>query len=653
MFTIDQSEISALLLSRFKAIALPLTAALAVTACSSNVDSETPDDEHQASTPNISAASPDRLPADEIIYFMLPDRFANGDEANDRGGIEGDRLDHGFDPTHRGFYHGGDLVGLTQKLDYIEGMGVTAIWLGPIYKNKPVQGALGEESSGYHGYWITDFTTVDPHLGTEEDLVAFINEAHGRDMKVYLDIITNHTADVIAMRECHDPAWPEGEQVEDGCPYRARADYPFTTRGGVDGESINPGFLGVEDHLQTPANFAKLTRDDYAYTPWIPEDEENVKVPSWLNDPIYYHNRGESHWSGQSAIQGDFSGLDDLMTEHPVVIDGMIDIFKEWITKYRVDGFRVDTAKHVNPGFWKRFVPAMKEHAKDEGIANFYIFGEAYYEGEPEMLAWHTREGGYDHVLDFAFAETMQHYLDGSSAAQIFEKLFYVDDLYLEGQTTAMNNPTFISNHDKGRLSGMIKDALPEVSGADLLAKVRLAHQLMLFTRGVPVIYSGDEQGFVSDGNDQLARENMFKSQVEEYNDNDLLGTNATTADDNFDGEHPLYLAIRAAAKVRQAHRALRRGKMVPRLMEAEGQGLAFSRFDPETGHEYVIIVNGGADARSLNIQVDPNSATFNSLLGTCPASVSATGIMTTSIAPFELIVCLANEISSRPKGSI
>ena len=143
-----------------------------------------------------------RAPQDEVIYFVLPDRFENADVSNDRGGLSGDRLATGFDPTSTGFFHGGDLKGLTARLDYIQGLGATAVWLTPIFKNKPVQGALGHESAGYHGYWVTDFTRVDPHLGDEAQLKAFIDATHARGMKVYLDIIANHTADVIAYREC-------------------------------------------------------------------------------------------------------------------------------------------------------------------------------------------------------------------------------------------------------------------------------------------------------------------------------------------------------------------------------------------------------------------------------------------------------------------
>ena len=91
----------------------------------------------------------DRLPSEEIVYFVLPDRFENGDPSNDTGDFTGDRLITGYDPTHKGFFHGGDLAGLTQRLDYLEGLGVTAIWFAPIFQNKPVQGPEGDESAGY------------------------------------------------------------------------------------------------------------------------------------------------------------------------------------------------------------------------------------------------------------------------------------------------------------------------------------------------------------------------------------------------------------------------------------------------------------------------------------------------------------------------
>ena len=138
-----------------------------------------------------------RLPQDEVIYFVLPDRFENGDTSNDRGGLTGDRLKTGFDPTSKGFYNGGDIKGLIKRLDYVQGLGATALWVAPIFANKPVQGPKGQESAGYHGYWITDFTSVDPHFGTNSDFKALVDAVHARGMKFYMDIVVNHTADVI------------------------------------------------------------------------------------------------------------------------------------------------------------------------------------------------------------------------------------------------------------------------------------------------------------------------------------------------------------------------------------------------------------------------------------------------------------------------
>ncbi len=137
---------------------------------------------------------------DENFYFVMADRFDNGNPGNDLGGLPADPLVSGFDPTNKGFYNGGDLQGLRDRLDYIQGLGTTSIWLTPSFKNKAVQPEDGP-SAGYHGYWITDFTQIDPHLGTNADLQALVDAAHGRGMKVYFDIITNHTADVIGYEE--------------------------------------------------------------------------------------------------------------------------------------------------------------------------------------------------------------------------------------------------------------------------------------------------------------------------------------------------------------------------------------------------------------------------------------------------------------------
>lgn len=568
---------------------------------------------------------------DEVIYFVLPDRFENGDPGNDRGELKGGPLQHGFDPTHKGFYHGGDLKGLTARLDYIQGMGVTAIWFAPIFKNKPVQGRPGEESAGYHGYWVTDFTSVDPHFGTNAEFKAFVEAAHARGMKVYMDIITNHTADVID--------YAEGERT--GYAYRSKGDYPFSRAGGPNGKAINPGFGG--DDNPDPANWAKLTDPAFAYTPVVREAERNVKVPAWLNDVTLYHNRGNSHWIGESSVYGDFSGLDDLATENPRVVAGMIDIFGQWIDDFGIDGFRIDTAKHVNPQFWQAFVPAMLARANAKGIDHFHIFGEiAYEEPTATIAAQVMAQSHLPYALDMGFAKAAQLVASGKAPPRLMAEFLQQDAIYPGGPTTALGLPTFLGNHDFGRFSMFVA----QMSGSDepdtLLARLKLGHAMMFLLRGVPTVYYGDEQGFISDGNDQLAREDMFPSRVEVYNDNDLIGTDATTAQSNFDRAHPLYRLIGELAGVRTASPALRRGLSEVRAFDEAAPGLlAVERHDPASGQRVLALFNTGETPLSRNVEVSYRARRVTSLLGQCPAAPAAPGSVAITLPPFGFAACI------------
>ncbi len=572
-----------------------------------------------------------RLPEDEVIYFVLPDRFENGDRTNDRGGIKGDRLSHGYDPTHKGFYHGGDLKGLAGKLPYLQGMGATAIWLAPVFKNKPVQGPPGQESAGYHGYWVTDFTQVDPHLGTNADFKALVDAAHARGMKVYMDIIANHTADVIQYKGCPIQA----------CGYRSIADYPYQRRGGLGGPAINPGYVGDAD--QSPANFDRLTNPNFAYEVEVPAAERSIKVPAWLNDPLLYHNRGNSDWYGESVTYGDFSGLDDLMTENPRVVAGLIDVFGSWIDRFGIDGFRIDTAKHVNPEFWQAFVPAMLSRAKARGIPNFHIFGEVFIsEVDPGTLATHTRVDKLPAVLDFAFGRAVIDTAGGGAGTELLQRLFAGDSLYEGGAPAALRLPTFLGNHDAGRFAMFVRRANPKADDAEVMARVKLGHAMLLTLRGVPTIYSGDEQGFVSDEGDQGAREDMFPSKVASYNDNKLLGTIRTTAVANFDTGHPLYRLIASLAKIRTDTPALRRGRLLVRSVSQKPGLFAASRFDPQSGKEVLLLFNTSATPITGNVTVETTSLSFKALAGPCAPQASAPGSVKVDLSAFDYAICAA-----------
>jgi glycosidase len=399
--------------------------------------------------------------------------------------------------------------------------------------------------------------------------------------------------------------------------------------------------MGDAAPYQTDENFAKLTRPDYAYTPFVPPGQEHVKVPDWLNDPIYYHNRGNSTFHGESSTMGDFFGLDDVMTENPRVLRGFIEIFGDWIDKYDIDGFRIDTAQHVNPEFWQRFVPAMQARAAARGIPNFHIFGEVYTaEFDPAKLARHTRVDGLPAVLDFGFALGVRETVAGSTGTDRLAELFADDALYQGGAASARQLPTFISNHDAGRFGYFVRKAKPSASDDEVLRRVILGYAMLMTLRGVPVIYYGDEQGFAGSGGDQDARQDMFASKTASYNAERLIGTSATTAQSNFGANHPLYKTISTLAMLRRANAALREGDQVVRAYARTPGIFVVSRLDAQSNTEILIAFNTSKQAVDAQVEVDPHSQRFRSLRGTCAPTQSAPGSYRVQVPALDYLIC-------------
>ncbi|MFI6888326.1 pullulanase-type alpha-1,6-glucosidase [Streptosporangium canum] len=540
----------------------------------------------------------DALRADlsrERFYFAMTDRFANGDTGNDRGGLSGDRDATGYDPTHKGFYQGGDLKGLLGKLDYVKNLGSTAIWITPAFRNRPVQGTGANASAGYHGYWITDFTRIDPHLGTNAQMKQLVREAHRRGMKVFFDIITNHTADVIDYREKTSS-------------YRSKGAYPYVD---VDGRPFDDRRYAGGD------TFPKVGTGSFPYTPVAPE---NAKTPSWLNDPTMYHNRGDSTFSGENDQYGDFFGLDDLWTERPEVVRGMTDIYKTWVRDTGLDGFRIDTAKHVDMEFWERFSPALRGYAAGLGNKRFFMFGEVY-SSDPAFTSRYSTRGGMDATLDFPFQEAARSFSGGTAGAARLARLFAGDDHHTDADGNAASLPTFLGNHDMGRIGRFVAQDNPGAADSELLRRDLLAHELMYLTRGQPVVYYGDEQGFTGKGGDQDARASMFASRTGSYLSDDLIGTDATHAQDNFVPGHPLYQGISALARLRDAHPALADGAQIERL--AEGGVYAFSRIDARAQVEYVVAVNNAEQPAAVNVPTFSAGAAFTKVYGEAAAALT------------------------------
>ena len=571
----------------------------------------------------------------ERFYFVMADRFENGDTGNDTGGIpasEG-RLVHGFDPTDKGFYHGGDIAGITDRLEYLDEMGVTAIWMTPSFKNRPVQGSGADVSAGYHGYWITDFTQIDPHLGTNEELAELIEQAHSRDIKVFFDIITNHTADVI------DYAEGQYTYIEKATePFRDANGQPFDDRDYVNGDTFPP----LDPAISFP------------YTPIFrtPADE-TVKVPAWLNDRTYYHNRGNAVFDGgEGDLYGDFFGLDDLFTEHPDVRDGMIEIYKFWST-FGIDGFRIDTVKHVNIEFWQKFAPEVLGAAHDKGFDDFFMFGEVF-DANPAAMSRYTTEGGLQATIDFGFQARARGFAGGRPTVEVRD-LFTADDYYTDHDSNAYSLPTFLGNHDMGRIGNFIlTDTGADADDPQTLARDQLVHSLMYLTRGQPVIYYGDEQGFVGDGGDKDARQDMFPSQVASYNDDDLIATDATTAESNFDQDHPLYQHLVDLSALRAAHPTLADGAQIHRYASNQAGVFAFSRIDAEDKIEYIVATNNATEAKTVSFDTFSAKANFRGLwpAGTANLRSDQQGRVTVTVPPLSALVWQARSPLAKSKDA-
>ena len=487
--------------------------------------------------------------SDESVYFIMTDRFENGDSSNDYGGSSQSLSVSGFAPEDIGYWHGGDFKGLTKRLDYIKSMGFTSIWITPPVVQKYVQG----NSAAYHGYWGVDFTTVDPHLGTEADFKEFVAGAHKLGMKVIIDVVTNHTADVI--------------YYENGRPVVGAA-------------------------------------------------EANIKKPDWLNQVSNYHNLGNNPSSGNLVLDGDFFGLDDLATENPKVISGWIDVWSNWITKFDIDGMRIDTFKHVNPEFWKAFIPKIQAAAIAAGKKDFPIFGEAA-DSDAQSLSTYVAGGEVPSVLDFDFQKQIKSFAQFGVSAEALAELFNRDDLYTTPTTNAYGLATFLGNHDMGRIGYFLSNAVSVGDSQSLLERAKLANAALFLLRGGPVLYYGDEKGMTGTGGDKKARQDMFPTQVVDWQNEVRIGSTPIKSSSAFEVKNPLEDQISELQKVIAANPALRNGTQEVRYAK---YGLfVVSRY--LNGVEYLVALNGADSPAQGQFKVGSLKGEWEVLSGNCTIS--------------------------------
>jgi len=556
---------------RFVSRALVAAALLSAAACAGSDTSELPPapDSPEEAVLLESLAAPIVYSdfASRVIYFVMTDRYANGDTANDAGYLTGQRKVTGYDPTDIGFFHGGDLKGLTggctnpkTGLQRLADLGFNGIWITPLIVQRTVQG----DSAAYHGYWGIDFTTLDPRFGTEADLKAFVDCAHSLDMKVYLDVVVNHTGDVILL-------------------------------------------VGGSGFVEEP---------EPAYEAYVLPGEANLKKPAWMNDTANYHNRGDINWGGCSQActeQGDFSGLDDLYTEKPEVVDGLAEVFGSWITRFKFDGFRIDTARHVDRRFYERWVPQILATAKSAGIDDFEIFGETWII-EPIEQSTYEREWGIPNQLDFPLYDAVARYAGGLIGAGPIMLRLDDDDYSRTADGRAPTPGTFIGNHDIGRTAMVIK-MQSGAEGSELLQRVNLGHSLLYLLRGAPIIYYGDEYGIIGTGGDKEARHDLFPTQVTSWQNQERVGSKPIGTGSSFDVVgHPVGEHLRELARLRRSVPVLWRGATLPRVRDSGA--MAISRFDMAEQVEYLTLFNNSLQEVTLAVPTSSPNALFESVWG-------------------------------------
>ena len=412
-----------------------------------------------------------------MLYFVIVDRFADGDSTNDRQA----------DVTARGAFHGGDLAGLRLHLDEVAGLGVTALWITPVVKNIPgfVTGA-GFADWGYHGYWADDFTRIDPRFGSEQELKALVDACHARGIKVLLDVVYNH--------------------VGYGSQY--------------------------------------LT---------------NPRTRTWLRT-------AETGSCGSDDVTQCVAGLPDLKTERRDVANYLFAAHLGLAKRVGLDGFRLDTVKHVTHEFWQEH----RRRVQAELGAGFFLLGEVWGGDASSLDPWFAGDE-LDAGFDFSFQGSTLGFLQGRGRAVAFDRYLRARERVRPGHLLAH----FLSSHD-------VPGALWQLQNDKGL--FRLAAVLQFTTAGIPVIYYGEEVARLG-GDWPENRSDM------PWGERSIRPGAGRARDDSLRADY------RRLVSIRREHPALSRGRH--ESLSSEGDLLVFARRDSVTGDAVVVAVNRGAAPES------------------------------------------------------
>jgi alpha-amylase len=511
---------------------------------------------------------------DEVIYQVITDRFADGDVNND----------YAIQTGNLARYQGGDWLGIQEHLDYLQALGVTTLWISPVIVNVDTDAGV----DGYHGYWADDLTQPNKYMGDLPSLRSMVATAHTLGMKVVLDIVCNHMGQVF-FYDMNLNGQPDDYIEGNGTTS------PITQINEFDPD-WNP--LGVQAFSSNgPDGRAPMI---FLHDPTI--DREPPK-PGILGTAAAYHGFGRilDFTKPDQVVLGDFTGgLKDIATEIPEVRATLVDSYARWVESVDFDGFRIDTIKHVEYGFWQTFAPAVRNRLAAEGKKNFLLFGEAF-DGDDVLLGSYTQPGMLDSVFYFS-----QHY---TVFRNVFENAHLgpsqqggtnqIQTLWAAQPTNYGTTPqkggvvgldaqggivgvpptkllvNFIDNHDVDRF---LYDAAGDVPA------LKNALALLYTEEGIPDLYYGTEQNFHG-GNDPANREVLWNT--------------------NFDTTGDTFTYIAKLARIRRTYAALRRGDThvvwsTADVGTEEDAGIfAFERTGGDAGSSYALVVLNANEAQA------------------------------------------------------
>ncbi len=529
---------------------------------------------------------------DQVFYFLLPDRFSDAGEGarpaydpNDPGRFAA--ADKSAWMAAGKNFQGGTIKGITSKLDYLQNLGVTALWIGPLWRQRP-------DLDTYHGYGIQNFLDIDPRFGTRKDLRDLVDAAHARGLYVLLDIIYNHTGNNWFYRV-------DGE-ARDTVPYRYTPEYDFGGWRSAAGQRI--------DVIASPGD--GVWPQEFQERQWYTRAGQVGRFdPQSWEDPLHPLNE---------LRRGDFFDLKDLELNRSDVLSAAIRVYEYWVAVSDCDGFRIDTVKHTPWEGSRNFCGAMHEYAEAIGKEYFWLLGEVT--GGADMARNYLEIFGrnIDAVLDIGSpASLLAGLVKGSEDPAAFFDLFRGHDSLGSHRETGRYHVSILDDHDmvgRGKHRFSANNAIP-----DRYRQAAHAVGAQLTTLGVPCIYYGTEQAF--DGTqdrhdygiestltfeDRYIRESMFGG---------TFGAFGTSGCHFFDAGHPTYLRIAAIARVRNGNDrvglALRRGRQYPRetsflgrpyAFPGRGELVAWSRllFDQEV---IVALNTHGTASRGAEVTID------------------------------------------------